>query len=39
MIGGSPVFIDTNDHVTIQGTVFRGTEELWELLARKNVIT
>jgi len=38
MIGDSPVFRDTDDNVTIKGTVFRGTEELWELLTRKNVI-
>jgi len=39
MIGDSPVFIDTNDNVTIKGTAFSGTEELWELLMRKNVNT
>jgi len=39
MIGDSPVFIDPNDNITIKGTVFRGTEELWEPLTRKNVNT
>ena len=31
------VFIDPDDNNTIKGTVFRGTEGLWELLTRKNV--
>jgi len=39
MIGDSPVFIDTDDNITIKGTVFRGTEGLGELLTRKNVNT
>jgi len=37
MIGDSPAFIDPDDNITIKGTVFRGTEGLWELLTRKNV--
>jgi len=36
MIGDSMVFIDSDDNFTIKGTVFRGTEGLWELLTRKN---
>jgi len=36
MIGDSTVFIDP-DHDTIKGTVFRGTDGLWEILKRKNV--
>jgi len=39
MIGDSPVFINPDDNVTIKGTVFRGTEGLWELLTPKNVNT
>ena len=35
----STVFIDPDDNFTINGTVFRGTEGLWELLTRKNVNT
>jgi len=35
-LGDSPVFINT-DNFTIKGTVFRGTEGLWELLTRRNV--
>ena len=34
MIGDSPAFKDTDDHITIKGSLFRGTEELWELLTR-----
>ena len=36
MIGDSPVFIDPDANLTIKGTVFRGTEELGELLTHKN---
>jgi len=36
MIGDSPVFIDPDANLTINGTVFKGTEGLWELLTRKN---
>jgi len=39
MVGDSPVFIDTDDNITIKGTAFRGTEVLWEILTRKNVNT
>jgi len=39
MIGNSPVVIDTDGNITIKGTVFRGTDGLWELLKRKNVNT
>jgi len=39
MICDSPVFLDPDDNITIKGTVFRGTERLWELLTRKNVNT
>ena len=39
MIVHSPVFIDTDDNVTIKWTAFRGTEGLWELLTRNNVNT
>jgi len=37
MIGDSPVSIDTDANLKIKGTVFRGTDDLWELLTRKNV--
>ena len=37
MIGDSPVYIDFDDNVTIKGTVFRGTEGLWEIQTLKNV--
>ena len=37
MIGDSAVVIDTDDNFTIEGTVLRGTEGLWELLMRKSV--
>ena len=37
MIAASPGFIDRDDNITIKGTVFRGTEGLWEILTRKNV--
>ena len=33
------MFIDPDENITIKGTVFRGTEGLWELLTRKNVNT
>jgi len=33
------LFIDPDDNITINGTVFRGTEGLWEILTRKNVNT
>ena len=36
IIGDSPVFIDTDDMVTIKGKAFRGTEGLWEILTRKS---
>ena len=39
IIGNSPVFIDPDDKITIKGTIFRGTERLWDLLTRKNVNT
>jgi len=39
MIGDSPGFIDPDANLTIKGTVFRGSEGLWELLTRKNVNT
>jgi len=39
MIGGSPVFINTDDNFTFKGPVLKGTEGLWELLTRKNVNT
>jgi len=39
MIGYSPVFIDTDDNLTIKGTTFRGSVGLWELLTRKKVNT
>jgi len=39
IIGDSPVFMGTDDNVTIKGSVFIGTEGLWELLTRKNVNT
>jgi len=39
MIGDSPVFMDPDDNITFKGTVFRGTEWLWELLTRMNVNT
>jgi len=39
MIGNSPVFIDTDDNVTIKGTEFKGTKGLWEILKSKNVNT
>jgi len=39
MIGDSPAVIDTDDDVTNKGTVFRGTEGLWDLFTRKNVNT
>jgi len=39
MIGDSPVVIETRDNITIKGTVFKGTECLWELLPRKIVNT
>jgi len=39
MIGDSPVFIDPDSNLTIKGTVFSGTEGLWELLTRKNMNT
>jgi len=29
MVGDSPVFIDPDNNITIKGTAFRGTEELW----------
>ena len=37
MIGDSLLVIDSRDNITIKGTVFKGTEGLWELLTRKNV--
>jgi len=36
MIGDSQVFMDPDANLTIKGTVFRGSEGLWELLTRKN---
>ena len=39
MIGDLPVFLDPDANLTIKGTVFRGTERLWELLTRKDVNT
>ena len=33
------MFIDTDDNITINWTVFIGTDGLWELLTRKNVNT
>jgi len=37
MILDYPVFIDPVDNFIM--TAFRGTEELWEILTRKNVLT
>ena len=39
MIGVSPVFIDTDDNITIKCTAFRGTEAMWEIFTCKNVNT
>jgi len=39
MICDSPVFIDRDDNLIIKGTVFRGTEGLWEQLTRKKMNT
>ena len=33
------MFVDTDDNVTVNGTMFTGTEGFWELLTRKNVNT
>jgi len=35
--GEQLMIIDTRDNFTIRGTVFKGTEGLWELLTRKNL--
>lgn len=37
MIGNSPVEVDGQSNVIIQGNVYRGTQGLWELLTRKKV--
>ena len=37
MIGDSPLFIDSDGNITIKGTMFSGTEGLFEILTRKNV--
>jgi len=39
MICVSPVFIDTDDKMTIKGTACRGTDGLWVLLTRKKINT
>jgi len=39
MIGDSPRLIDTDYNFTINGTVCRGTEGLWEIVPLKNVNT
>jgi hypothetical protein len=37
MIGDSQMYVNTDGDITIKNTRFKGTEELWELLTRKNV--
>jgi hypothetical protein len=37
MIGDKPMYVDTDDNITIKGTQFKGTEGLWALLTRKTV--
>ena len=39
MIGDSLVYIDPDDNIIINGTVFRGKGGQCELLTRKNVNT
>jgi len=35
MICDSPIVVDTSGDITIKDRVFKGSEDLWELLTRK----
>jgi len=39
MIGDSPTVVDTVGHIMIKDRVVKGSNDLWELLTRKNVNT
>jgi len=36
-IGNSNVTVDNMSNITIKGKQFKGTEDLWKLLTRKNI--
>jgi len=36
-IGNSNITVDNMSNITIKGKQFKGTEDLWNLLTRKNI--